>query len=81
MPIYPELHKFEKEGTGDSFAIIYWIKIDPCISNSLYTTAVGVYVLFFAETLSCYYNPIINKTQLLSSPFFMFHLSYCSITL
>lgn len=51
MPLYPELHKFEKEGTGDSFAIIYWIKIDPCISNSLYTTAVGFYVLFFAENI------------------------------
>lgn len=51
MPLYPELHKFEKEGTGDSFAIIYRIKIDPCISNSLYTTAVGVYVLFFAENI------------------------------
>lgn len=51
MPLYPESQKFEKEGTGDSFAIIYWIKIDPCISNSLYTTAVGFYVLFFAENI------------------------------
>lgn len=61
MFFYFELYKFEKEGIGDFFVIIYWIKIDFCILNFFYIIVVGFYVLFFVEILSCNYNLIINK--------------------
>lgn len=51
MFFYFELYKFEKEGIGDFFVIIYWIKIDFCILNFFYIIVVGFYVLFFVENI------------------------------
>lgn len=51
MFFYFELYKFEKEGIGDFFVIIYWIKIDLCILNFFYIIVVGFYVLFFVENI------------------------------